>query len=230
VIASYHGGAAGLTTGSTPASETSQSYFTSDGDVDADGFSDAISTSNGAARITVSPGSATGYSAIVQTIDVPSAEIPLASLLVMLDANGDGFSDLAVTGQDHALRLFAGTASGLATTPFQVIASAESLIAEVAGDFNGDGWADLVVVHGGSFGVHNGHAGGVDDLELPLVLPPNAAPVATRGAVGDVNGDGYDDLTATVFTTDAVTGVSSATGAVLFLGGANGLGAGIPVD
>ena len=230
-IVTYYGGVAALMTGSTPASETSQSHFTFDGDVDADGFSDAISTSNGAPSLIVSPGSITGFAATVQTIAVAPAETPAgAGFLAMIDANGDGFSDLAVTGRDNAVRLYAGTAFGLATTPFQVIPSAELLIASVAGDFNGDGWADLVVNHGASFGVHNGHDGGVDDAETPLVFPPSTTIVPVRGAVGDVNGDGFDDLTAAVFTADATTGRSTATGAVLFLGSASGLGVGIPIN
>jgi hypothetical protein len=51
-----------------------------------------------------------------------------------------------------------------------------------------------------------------------------------RGAVGDVNGDGYDDRAAAVFTVDATTGRSAATGAVLFLASASGRGVGTPVD
>jgi hypothetical protein len=228
-LATYYGGANAVSAGSTPAADTSQSFFAFDSDIDADGFADVVSHSNGLAQIVVSSGSPTGFAALTHVIGLLDSEAPQVGTLLMLDANADGFADVAVTGRDHALRLFAGTAFGLSAGPFQVLPSEQSLVAVASADFNGDGWADLIVNHGGTLAVHNGRSTGIDEAETPLIMPPDATVNLARGAIGDVNGDGFDDLTATVFAVDPITNRSVVTGAVLFLGGPGGLGAGIPV-
>src|SRR5207249_4434034 len=98
-VAALFGGALALTSGTTPGFDGPQSFFALDGDLDADRFSDAASTTAGVPRILVSPGSAGGFSSAEVAIDVPPAETPLVGALAIVDANGDGFADLAVTGQ-----------------------------------------------------------------------------------------------------------------------------------
>jgi len=90
-------------------------------------------------------------------------------------------------------------------------------------DFNGDGYADLLVgQRANRFYVHNGSANGVAEVaSQTLVGPSNTNFASGLAAVGDVNADGYGDVVvgASAFTDDA----EQAGRAYLYLGSGAGL-------
>lgn len=133
------------------------------------------------------------------------------------DVNGDGFDDVVIgVWRDRT----GGGSAGAAYALFggkQADAEADGALigwdpagrlgssVTVAGDLNGDGFADLVVSARGPYGRY-GHGYiffGGDGASLELSpdgeIGGDLAPGSFGGrvqAVGDVNGDGYDDLAA----------------------------------
>ena len=147
------------------------------------------------------------------------------------DLNGDGLADLVVSGRgpqgsltDYAVVVF-GTAAAAGSLNVESLGSAGFRISGIslyagssrpalasAGDFNGDGFTDLIIgadgasngrTGSGSAYVIYGRAGGFADIDLN-----NPASYAFRidgaaqfhyagysvAGVGDVNGDGYADI------------------------------------
>ncbi|HEV8323596.1 MAG TPA: thrombospondin type 3 repeat-containing protein, partial [Myxococcota bacterium] len=138
--------------------------------------------------------------------------------MAVADVNGDGFDDLVVgapnwggvSGEGRAY-VYRGTSSGLESAPSWSVdptdeAGAEFGFAVAAGDMNGDGWAEVLVGArdwglGGvsAEGRVYGYAGGPGG---PAALPSwtldasdqSGADFGAALALGDVNGDGFDDL------------------------------------
>jgi hypothetical protein len=119
------------------------------------------------------------------------------------DVNGDGFGDILVAEPNgdagRRILVFAGSASGLSSTPLVVMPKVESSLVADLGDVNGDGFADLFVelfipsVSANVTHMHLGSAAG------PAALPDNVFPF--RGLPrGDFNGDGFADVVATIAT------------------------------
>ena len=188
------------------------------GDVDGDGFDDVIAcSSEGAPRghALVFRGGAAGLEPTPSWSFALSATDPYLEIaLAAGDVNGDGFDDvvLAAPGNDGSARpgvawLFLGSASGLAPTPAWTLAGpdAGSRVGNVVGaggDVNGDGLDDVVV------GISHDWPGPDSHADLYLGTPTGLAPapawsVVTGSAdqrlselciVGDVDGDGFDDL------------------------------------
>jgi len=120
------------------------------------------------------------------------------------DANGDGFDDLATTvdtsGMDR-LGVFYGSAAGLSPTP-DLVGPKLDVFPRIWADVDGDGFDDLVLTRdlaqpAGTTVVvlvASGGAGGlgvpVELLRFPASLPWFAGSLQT----GDWNGDGYDDV------------------------------------
>jgi hypothetical protein len=176
------------------------------GDIDGDGFVDLV-LSNGNAD--VYRGSASGFAAApsqsIQTMQGGSNGESIG------DVNGDGYGDLVVPGQyvdaDSnsflTLNVYGGGPSGLSITPQTITASVlhqPPFGNTDTGDFNGDGYADVVVgnVSGATNGVVSvfyGSATGLDATSTDIAMPASA-PDLTVASIGDVNGDGYDDIVA----------------------------------
>jgi hypothetical protein len=142
------------------------------------------------------------------------------------DLNGDGFDDAAFTGVETPLVVFGGR-GGLAAEATR-LEGAEALWADAtaafvdreydkavmpAGDVNGDGLDDIVLAYPGGAAVYFGSPDGIvpGATWMLEVGDPTWARLA-RG-VGDVNGDGFDDVM--VVAPDATGGVGLA---ALFLG------------
>lgn len=125
--------------------------------------------------------------------------------IVTGDFDGDGATDVALAGVSGWTTVpvafsrrdgtFFVTNTGLADFPGWAASSGAKL---VAGDFNGDGAADLALVGGPgwttlpvAFSARNG---AFTVKNRPLALFPGWAQSSARPIVGDFNGDGADDI------------------------------------
>ena len=147
---------------------------------------------------------------------VAAAGDGLGTAVTAGDFNHDGFSDLAIAApaKNHVLVLY-GSATGLQASGNQYF-RANGPTALAAGDFNGDHYADLAVGEpfanakqpaAGSIEIHYGSASGLTALaartaprftEASAGMPgPRPSPNDNFGlslAVGNYNGDSFDDL------------------------------------
>jgi hypothetical protein len=136
------------------------------------------------------------------------------------DVNGDGFGDVAIGIEAFGGALvYLGGASGLATSPSNVLATGP---VASAGDYDGDGLADVVV--GGclqsSVGIYLGNATGVGDttdfpgMTLPDVTFYEPAPTNANNlfgcsvaSAGDMDMDGHGDILVGASGTFANSGI-----------------------
>ncbi len=240
----YLGGPTGVAT--TPSRITgSYSYVTAAGagDVNGDGYGDVIlgttSSSGYADNALIFLGSATGLRATAaRTLSPPESASTRfgTSVAGAGDMNGDGYADVivgapGVSSGSGAAYVYAGSAAGIGVGPVARIRTATgaggSLGQRVAGagDTNGDGFSDLVIMATGvpsgtgrSF-VYLGPVSG-EGSRPAVTLDGSGAMFGSFGshtAAGDLNGDGYSDL--------AVSAVAAGAGAgqvYVFLGSASG--------
>ncbi|MDO9022946.1 MAG: VCBS repeat-containing protein [Myxococcales bacterium] len=114
------------------------------------------------------------------------------------DANNDGFADAAVSALDDSRRSicrFNGSATGFTVSicEDEIDVSYSTIpVLTRAGDFNGDGLADMAFV-GGVRQVDIILGGGRGTTVIVQPMTDDGA-VASVASVGDVDGDGFDDL------------------------------------
>jgi hypothetical protein len=143
------------------------------------------------------------------------------------DFDGDGFGDVAIGAKSTPpgyVFTFMGSPMGVSTKPVNVLTGTSTTEAfgetlALAGDVNGDGYADLLVGTNPGFGGH-GHgyvyAGGPSGLvatPTATLLPAKGYFSASVSAAGDVNADGYSDV---------LVGVSDQSTVGVYLGGPTG--------
>jgi hypothetical protein len=178
------------------------------GDFNGDGYADVVAAAD--TVIDVYPGAAAGPPGTPgQTLTISNSCVDSAG-----DVNGDGYDDLLVgyaaasssTGQ---AAIYRGSASGISlTSPWtmngEYAGDRFGYACAGIGDFNGDGYADVVVGAPDSSFEPGNHAG---DADLFLGSPTGMSArqflkfgyahanfgSAVAGA-GDVNGDGYSDV------------------------------------
>lgn len=192
--------------------------FNGDGYADliigAPGDTPGVSDPNGAAHVYY--GSSGGIPATPSISIAGQDEETLAwSLDTAGDVNGDGFDDAVIGAPTYndgsntnagRAALFYGSADGISSTPSAELmgSTTESRLGfsvGAAGDVNGDGIDDIVVggnpdVGTGSAYVYLGSTNGIGTAPATSLAGENANdgfgfPTKT---IGDVNGDGYDDI------------------------------------
>lgn len=159
------------------------------------------------------------------------------------DVNGDGYSDVIVgapdydKGQDNegGAFVYKGDPSGLTLTAVTLeinqIGAKMGYSVASAGDFNGDGYSDILVgspfyseqeyFEGGVL-VYFGSQGGISSAD-PKILQSNilSARMGASIAVADINGDGYNDIATGAL---GYSNLQNAEGALfLYFGSSNGI-------
>jgi hypothetical protein len=161
------------------------------------------------------------YSPLSLTLGMP-VETPVSGTTTLLDVadfNEDGFDDV-VTALDGSAEVDVLLADGMGAGDFAQVAGGERFLplglpassgaTDVkTGDFDGDGHADVAasVTAGDAIVVFRGDGSG--GFGSPTVLSTGAGSGPGRLAVGDLNGDGVDDIAAIGETVGDVIVLSS---------------------
>ena len=178
------------------------------GDVNGDGYSDVILAAGGSVLTLL--GATDGFAAKALTTTVTGLAVYPGAVG---DFNGDGYADVVAFVAGQALVEINGSSAGLATTapasfPLPSGAVGAPGLA-TAGDLNGDGYMDLIVMEGaygggaGRVWVYLGSSEGLVTTQAQTLLAPVAAsdfgeqsvlPSVGGTVTSDVNGDGWLDL------------------------------------
>jgi uncharacterized delta-60 repeat protein len=165
------------------------------GDLDGDGDLDLV-TANGPAN-SVSVFLNDGNGTFAGHVDSPTGGG--AYDVIVRDFNADGIQDLAVTDVNASVKVLLGNGNGTFALPVSYAAGLGWRLA--SGDFNGDGYADLVVADCGYFAPDQPPPGSTVSVLLNNGDGTFAAKTEyTTGSgplgvtVGDFSGDGIPDL------------------------------------
>lgn len=178
------------------------------GDVDGDGYEDVIVGDLDLGQVEVLHGGSAGL--ISSWTQSSSSGVPKfgSQVLGLGDVNGDGYDDVAVAHKAYGyVELFLGASAGLGSSPGQTylgsLAGHKQIIAAL-GDVDGDGMDDLGLlepnygVYGstalGQVTVHLGASGGPATTADASYQGDPSVGIGALAGVGDLDGDGYDDV------------------------------------
>ncbi len=240
----YYGTAAGLDPVAQPIDPSPEAaIFGSSvgvGDFDGDGLDDVVVAATGTdgnqGAAFVYYGNVTGLTTIrEQKITATDTRMFFGFTVAALgDLDGDGYDDIAVQhdrfGDDAALYLYYGSPAGIDDSVEQVLEPADVTTlgdagsfgaSMAAGDFDGDGFRDLVVgdpdedtagSDAGAAYVYYGTAGGIDAATEEKLTAADGAADGLYGwavaSMGDPDGDGAEDLVVGAFRHDADLGAA----------------------
>jgi hypothetical protein len=222
----------------------------------------AVNVLYGSAAGLATAGSQFWHPGAAGLVGQPVPEAAFGAMMAAADFNADGFDDLAVGARHEtvnglfaagAVYLLYGTANGLSAAGGQrwdqaspdVFGSVEEVdnfgATLAAGDFNGDGYADLAVgspaetlgsvMYAGGAHVLYGSASGLTGADSNFFSedddridgePEHADNFGDALAAGDFNADGFDDL-ALHIEGQAVGGADNAGSVLVLYGAASGL-------
>ncbi len=190
-------GSGTFSTGGTYATDSSPSSVAI-ADFDGNGFNDLAVANRGGNDVSIllnqgggTFATAANYCVVVVSGACSSVAAVSPVSVVAVDLNGDGKPDLAVASLAQSVVTLVNNGSGVFALTAQSSASrAPQAIA--AGDFNKDGFQDVVVADNtaNSFEIFNGN--GTGNLAAPLRFLSGSQPIAI--ATGDFNKDGKLDV------------------------------------
>ncbi len=226
--------------------------FAGVGDVDSDGFADAVygkpvQSVTGYAALYRGKGAYPRIAFDPDLVGGSAAEMFGATVIDAGDVNGDGFSDLAVssylfddaqTGAGKVTLYFGSSAGPRAPVTVGTGGQTDAHFgwSLAAGDFNGDGFSDLAVGAAdydnvqsdeGRVYVYPGSATGIGTaLQPPIEINQVGARLGYALAAGDINADGFADLAASASVYDG--GQTDEGGVFIYRGGPGGLPTAVP--
>jgi hypothetical protein len=190
------------------------------GDVNGDGIPDLVAVGHLSNALYVRLGIGGGQFA-------PLVKYPLrnhGNRLVVADLNGDGYADVVVSHDGSGVPIFVtsflGSATGELHSVWEVGTPYFTTEDIATGDFDGDGIIDVAVAMNDNRAAVMVLRGlGTGSFAAPVFLPPlSTSPGISDGstalAIGDVNGDGRDDIIVACFslTNQLVIRLSTGTG------------------
>ncbi|WP_043671663.1 FG-GAP-like repeat-containing protein [Streptomyces xylophagus] len=211
--------------------------FNGDGHLDLVLFATAHSLDDGPSGTTETvwygPISRAAKPSVTSTLTTPSDSVYQVDKAVSGDVNGDGRADLAVVAGTSSgttgfrTDLYLGSAAGLRRAPDRHVPQGNDV---ALGDVNGDGCADVVTAgakkqqvvigYGSKDGVAPASRWTTITRDTPGIPGRATDDFASDVAVGDVTGDGVDDIA--VGATRKRVGKVANSGAVLLLRGRHG--------
>lgn len=189
---------------------SSLSAFVEDlsGDFNGDGLADVLIYDSATLKfdLYLNQGGGTFGARIATDLSTPDADLGSLTRLFLLDANGDGMTDVMSHQRDTSYFLYLANGSGFTLSPevaipFDYPASQSRPV--VTGDFNGDGRTDFMVwrtipsesASPAYYPYYVTSSGGTFTRITGVSLPShNSTTVIPQQIVGDFNSDGMADL------------------------------------
>ncbi len=175
------------------------------GDVNGDGIADLLVINHLENALDVRLGLGGGRFAAAVTYPLRNH----GNRLVVADLNGDAFADVVAahdgSGAPLYVTVFLGSATGTLQQAWELGTPYFTTQAIGAGDFDGDGKTDIAIALGDNrVSVLVFHGMGTGAFAEPVALPtvsadPDISDGTTGLAVGDLNGDGRDDIVVACF-------------------------------
>jgi hypothetical protein len=163
------------------------------GDVTTDGVADLVTRVRSDGRVYVYPGD--GHGGLGQRVGPFTGLGKMNFLAVAGPVTGSGPDDLVARRPDGRVVVLANRGG----TPIEGIVPTMTSLADTdlvlnVGDWNGDGWADLMTRQASTGSMLLRTGDGNDGFAAPVVAATGWGPVRLVAAVGDLTGDGYPDL------------------------------------